>query len=75
MRSVRAFGGIYSNATADHIKLENKLNELTVKQPWASAIRSLTLSVEAAARVREQAREAIHTHEETTHAAASNAAG
>jgi len=57
----------YASATADHLGLEEKLRKITTKEPWESAIRSLTLAVEAAARLREQARDAIRTHEEIGH--------
>lgn len=61
----------YANATANHVTLENRLRDVAIKQPWESAVRNLTLSVEAAARLREQARDAIATHEETAHPKAS----
>ena len=57
----------YANATTDHVNLEDQLKVAAKKQPWPSALRSLTLSVEASARVREIAREAIRTHEAVAH--------
>ena len=58
---------VYANATANHVTLEQKLRDVATKQPWESAVRNLTLSVGAAARVREQARDAIRTHEAIAH--------
>ena len=58
---------LYANATADHITLENRLREVAAKQPWESAVHNLRVSVQAAARLRQQAGDAIRTHEEIEH--------
>lgn len=62
----------YAKATADHVGLQNKLREVAVTQLWESA--DLTLAVAAAVRLREQARDAIRTHEEVAHAGKTRAA-
>jgi hypothetical protein len=55
----------YANATTEHVAMEKKLKNAG-KQTW-KAIRSLTVSVEAAAQVRELARHAIAHHEAAVH--------
>lgn len=55
----------YGNTTAHHIGLQTNLRELALTQLWESA--DLTLAVETAKHAREQARDAIRTHEEIAH--------
>ena len=66
---------VYANATADHVKLELKLRDVAVAQPWESAVRRLSLAVEAAYRLREQALDSIRTHEELAHSGSGAASG
>ncbi len=64
---------LYANATAHHIGLQNDHRELAFRQLWESA--DLVLAVEAAARAREQARDAILTHEKIAHGSKTLTAG
>ena len=63
---------LYATATADHIGLQNKLREVAATQLWESA--DLALTIEGAERAREEARDAIRTHEETAHGSKTSAA-
>jgi len=58
---------LYATATANHVKLEKRLREVAVEQLRESSVRSLTVSIDAAARVRERVRDALRAHEEVAH--------